>query len=204
MRHQQDRDIVIDHPASEASGLLAIRNRAVLKAQGWDDGYWTCSDEDPVEKALGAVGRNAETGEWELSRVAGARATTKKKTEDCEGMARRGDWIYVFGSHYGAKTGRLRPRRNFVARFNEARIDGKLDDVEIQVEIARGAFKLHRLLNDAFKGSGLAMIEHGAEEAKECIQKTRELLLCGGRRCDPVAAGVASEMDRPSLVTCEW
>jgi hypothetical protein len=172
-RDRQGNDIVIDHPASEASGLLAIRNRAVLEAQGWDDGYWTCSDEDPVERALGALGRNAATGEWEFCRVAGARGTTKKKTEDSEGMARRGDWVYLFGSHYGAKTGRLRPRRSFVARFNEARIEGKLDDAKIDVEIARGAFKLHRLLNDAFKESGLAMIEHGAEEATECIRKTR-------------------------------
>jgi hypothetical protein len=168
------RDVVIDHPASEASGLLAIQNRSMLQNQGWDSGYWTCSDEDPVERALGALGRSSATGEWEFCRVAGARATTKKKTEDCEGMARRGDWIYIFGSHYGAKTGRLRPRRSFVARFNEARIEGKLDGTKIKVEIARGAFKLHRLLNDAFKESGLAMIEHGAKEAKECIQKTRK------------------------------
>ncbi|HKV07645.1 MAG TPA: DUF3616 domain-containing protein [Thermoanaerobaculia bacterium] len=176
------RDVILDENASEASGLLAIENRAVLEAQGWRLGFWTCSDEGPVEKALRALGKREGSGEWELCRVAGARATVRKKTEDCEGIARQGKWVYVFGSHFGTKTGPLEPRRHFVARFNEAKIDGKLDDVEIPVEIAKGAFKLHRLINDALKASGLAIIETGAEEARQCIEKTRKAGKKKGKR----------------------
>lgn len=171
-------EIVIDRPASEASALLAIRNPAILEAHGWEAGFWTCSDEDPVEQALGALGRRISHEkayeEWELKRLSGAKATARKKTEDCEAMARQGDWVYIFGSHYGLKTGPLKPRRSFVARFNEARVKGSLDDTEIPVEIARGAFKIHRILNDALKASGLPMIEAGAEEASRCIADTRK------------------------------
>ena len=181
-------EIVIDRPASEASALLAIQNPSILEAHGWEAGFWTCSDEDPVERALGALGRRIshdnsghdksghdKSGEeWELKRLVGAKATTRKKTEDCEAMARQGDWVYIFGSHYGLKTGPLKPRRSFVARFNETRVKGSLDDAEIPVEIARGAFKIHRLLNDALKASGLQMIEAGAEEARRCIADTRK------------------------------
>ena len=176
------RDIIIDENASEASGLLAIENRAVLDAQGWSLGFWTCSDEGRVERALGALGKRKDSGDWELCRVAGAKATVRKKTEDCEGMARRGDWVYVFGSHFGTKTGPLEPRRHFTARFNEARIDGHLDEATIDVEIARGAFKLHRLINDALKESGIEVIEAGAEEARQCIEKTRKIGKKKGKR----------------------
>jgi hypothetical protein len=191
----REREIVIDRPANEASALLGIRNRSVLAAHGWSAGFWTCSDEDPVQKALGALGvrEGGSPEDWEFCRLAGARATTRKKTEDAEGMARHGDWVYIFGSHYGEKTGPLRPRRNFVARFNEARIDGRLDDVTIKVEIARGSFKLHRLINDALKGSGLELIEVGAEEARECIQRTREKGIKGKKKW----AGRIEEDDWP-------
>lgn len=184
-------EIVIDRPANEASALLSIHNRSVLAAHGWSAGFWTCSDEDPVQKALGALGRRGD--DWELCRLKGARATTRKKTEDAEGMARHGDWVYIFGSHFGEKTGPLRPRRNFVARFNEARIEGRLDDVTIKVEIARGSFKLHRLINDALKTSGLDLIEVGAEEARECIERTREKGIKGKKKW----AGRIEEDDWP-------
>lgn len=176
------KDVVIDEKASEASGLLAIENKAVLEAQGWSLGFWTCSDEGPVEEALGALGKRKDTGDWELCHVKGAKATVKKKTEDCEGMARLGDRVYIFGSHFGTKTGPLEPRRHFVARFNEAKIDGHLDEATIEVEIARGAFKLHRVINDALKESGLRIIETGAEEARQCIEKTRKIGKKKGKR----------------------
>ena len=63
-------------------------------------------------------------------------ATSKKKTEDCEAMARRGSWIYIFGSHFGSKSGPMESSRHFVARFDESRIQGSLDEAEIPIEIA--------------------------------------------------------------------
>lgn len=166
------REIVIHHPAAEASGLLDICNDSVLAAHGWSAGFWTCSDEAPVEQALGALGRKEGGEEWEHCRLAGAFATTHKKTEDCEAMARRGGWVYLFGSHFGDKPGPLRPRRHFVARFNEERLRGRLDEAPIEVEIARGTFKLHRVINDALRASGLPLIERGAAEARRCIEDT--------------------------------
>lgn len=167
-------EIVIDHPSGEASGLLTIENPSVLEAHGWDTGFWICGDEAPVDEALGALGRSGgllSRNGWEICHVPGAFATSKKKTEDCEAMARRGNWIYIFGSHFGTKAGPLESRRHFVARFDESRIQGSLDEAEIPIEIARGGFRLHRLINDAFEAAGVELIEQG-EEIRRCMKQT--------------------------------
>ena len=59
-------EIVIDHPAGEASGLLTIENTSVLEAHGWETGFWICGDEQPVDKALGALGRSGIPGNGRL------------------------------------------------------------------------------------------------------------------------------------------
>lgn len=165
------REIVIDHPANEASALLAIENRAVLAAHEWDLGFWTCADEDPVQEALGALGRPVDSpDDWEYCRLENVRATGSKKTEDSEAMARRGGMVYIFGSHFGPKPGPLRSRRQFVARFDESRLDGRLDEAPIEIEVARGRFKLHRLVNDALRDAGLDLIEQGKGEAKRYVR----------------------------------
>lgn len=174
------REIVLDEPASEASSLLAIRNSALLEAEGWDLAFWTCSDEDPVEEALGILARrrdrddNAPDGGWEHRRIKKVSLPVQRKTEDCEALARQGDWIYVVGSHYGAKGGRLEPGRHFIARFNEAQIAGKLKDTHLEIEIARGTFKLHRLLNDGFRSSGLQLLQRGKNEQKTLRRTLRK------------------------------
>ncbi len=168
------REIVIDCPANEASALLAIENRAVLDAHGWDLGFWTCADEDPIQEALGALGRSVGSDDWEYCRLANVRATGSQKTEDSEAMARRGGMVYVFGSHFGPKPGPLRSRRQFVARFDESGLQGRLDESPIALEVARGRFKLHRLVNDALSDAGLDLIGQGKQEAKCYVRDVRK------------------------------
>jgi hypothetical protein len=188
------REIVIDHPANEASGLLAIENRAVLEAHGWDLGFWTCADEDPIQEALGALGRPAGSPDgWEYCRLANVHATGSKKTEDAEAMARRGGIVYIFGSHFGPKPGPLRSRRQFVARFDESSLHGRLDETPIELEIARGRFKLHRLVNDALRDSGLELIGQGKKEAKRYVRDVLERGKDKGKRW----AARVDKHDRP-------
>lgn len=165
-------EIVIDQPASEASALLAIESPALLEAHGWELAFWSCSDEDRIEKALHALGKGRDG--WELVRPGKVRAEPKVRTEDAEAMARSGPWVYVFGSHFGTKSGPLEPTRHFIARFREDRLEGRLDDGGVDMEIAHGRFKLHRLLNDALRESGLALMEPGGEE-RRCIRETRKI-----------------------------
>lgn len=186
------QEIVVDQPASEASSLLAIGNRRVLDAQGWSHGFWTCGDENPVEKALGALGKSRESGAWEYCRVRGHATVRRGKTEDCESLARLGAQVYVFGSQFGSKDGPVEPRRQFVARFDEAALDGALDEIRVEVEIARGSFRLHRLLNDALVESGLALIPRGKHE-EACVQGARRK---GKKKGKKWAARLAKE-DRP-------
>lgn len=178
---QESNEIVIDRPAREASGLLAITHPEILQAHGWDFGFWTCSDEAAVEDSLSALGRSHETGAWEVVRPAKVKPNRKRRTEDCEALARRGDQIWLFGSQFGPKAGPLSPRRHFVARFDEATIAGRIDEAKIQLEIARGSFQLHRLLNDALSASELELLERGSREERECIQRTREKGLSKGK-----------------------
>jgi hypothetical protein len=186
------QEIVVDRPASEASGLLAIGNRRVLDAQGWSHGFWTCGDENPVEKALGALGRSRDSGAWEYCRVRGHATVRRGKTEDCESLARLGAQVYVFGSQFGSKDGPVEPRRQFVARFDEAVLDGPLDELRVEIEIARGSFRLHRLLNDALAASGLALIPRGPHE-EACVQGARRK---GKKKGKKWAARIA-KADRP-------
>jgi hypothetical protein len=165
------KEIVVDQPSSEASALLAIQSKALLKAHDWEMAFWSCSDEERIEKSLHALGKGRDG--WELVRPGKVRAAPKNLTEDAEAMARFGPWVYIFGSHFGTKSGPLEPTRHFIARFREDRIEGRLDEAEMDLEIARGRFKLHRLLNDALRESGLELMEPGDEEQR-CIRETRK------------------------------
>ena len=166
------KEIVVDQPSSEASALLAIENRGVLDAQGWEMAFWSCSDEERIEKSLHALGKGRDG--WELVKPGKVRTDPEVRTEDAEAMARFGPYVYVFGSHFGTKSGPLEPTRHFIARFREDRLQGRLDECEIEMEIARGRFKLHRLLNDALRESGIALMETGDEE-RRCIRETRKM-----------------------------
>jgi len=169
------REIVIDHPHNEASALLPIANRALLAARGWTKGFWTVSDERPAHEAVAALGLS-HSGEWE---VAPFRATcigdpSGRKTEDCETLARAGGWIYVFGSHFGPKEGPLSPTRHFVARFNEALVNGERKKLRGEMEVVRKPFRLHRLINDALRASGIELLEVGDTGREKFIGAARK------------------------------
>lgn len=168
------KEIAIDHPASEGSGLLAVTSPSILEAHGWDLAFWTCSDEASVEGSLAALGRRRDTGAWEAVYPAKVKPSRKRKTEDCEAIARRGDQIWLFGSLFGSKSGPLSPHRQFVARFDEATIAGRIDEAKIKLEVIRGSFRLHRLLNDAMISRGLELMERGPHEEHRLIRRARK------------------------------
>ena len=189
----EQQEIIIDRPAREGSGLLAVIHPEILQAHGWDLAFWTCSDEAAVEDSLGALGRSRKTGEWDVVRPAKVRPDRKRRTEDCEALARRGDQVWLFGSQFGPKAGPLSPRRHFVARFDEATIAGRIDEAKIDLEVARGSFQLHRLLNDALSASGLELIERGSSEERDCIERARRK----GKKKDKTWAQRIHPDDRP-------
>lgn len=153
----------IDHPHDEASALLGFQGGALLRALGWDLGFWIVSDEREGPSSIAALGRRG--AEWQVLPLR-ARARGKgasKRTEDAETLARAGSWIYAFGSQFGAKDGPLEPARHFVARFNEALVVARGDRLTADVEVARRPFLLHRLVNDALRAAGLELLEPDAE-----------------------------------------
>lgn len=156
-------EIVVPHRRNEASGLLGIQNRAVLRGLGWELGFWIVSDERPAEEALAALGRDPG-GAWRVvpleARARGAGG--RKRTEDAETLARAGSWVYVFGSQFGSKDGALEPKRHFVARFNEALVRTRRKGLRSDVELRRRPFLLHALVNGALRDAGIRVHRAGS------------------------------------------
>ena len=184
-------DLDLDH--AEASALLRCESRAVLDAHGFDIGFWTCMDEGPVEDCVALIGHRAgkklDRG-WKVKPLRADRAGDAKKTDDAEAMARFDGWVYVFGSHFGSKKGPLSRKRAFVSRFREAGLDARVGDGATAMEIARRPFRLHRVINDGLRASGIEPIPLGPKVRERYIHATMHACLDADR---PFAADVRVE-----------
>ncbi|NUT36391.1 MAG: hypothetical protein HOV79_25325 [Hamadaea sp.] len=131
---------------NEASDLLPVQDPALLRELGARAAYWTVLDEGPIEDCLAllSVGedRNGHHG-WRARHAPADAGASTGKTEDGEALARHDGWVYVIGSHFGSKSGPLRPKRAFVARFRES--------ARPRLEIVRHRFALHRVVNEALR-----------------------------------------------------
>ena len=158
--------VSLETDSGEASDLLAVEGEEGLRRLGWDSAFWTVLDEAPVERAIALVGHDRDaapsTG-WELRHLGAKLDGRKASTGDAEACARHGGFIYVFGSHFGAKEGPLERERAFVARFREAELERVASGKKIRVEMIRDQFLLHRVLNDALDEVGPTLLELGPE-----------------------------------------
>jgi hypothetical protein len=191
----------LDLYPNEASGLLIIENDELLGTHGWDMAFWVVLDEGSVDHCVALVGhrRDAPGSDlddgWEIERLHAAPrfAGEAKKTEDCEALARKDGRVYVFGSHFGSKSGPLEPKRGFVARFREADVLHATEDPAAEIEISRPAFLLHRLLNDAFLEHGVDLVPIGDGCRKSFITETVRIGEKKGKRW----SGLVREGDWP-------
>src|SRR5512134_3080784 len=163
----------IEHPQNEASGLLGIQSRAVLRELGWERGFWIVSDEQDASRAVAALGRGGD-GSWAVVPLRARGPAPRKRTEDAETLARAGSWVYVVGSQYAAKEGPLEPRRHFVARFDEALVEARGGAMRARVEVARRPFLLHRLVNDALARFRVKVLGAGSAVHAEYVEPVRK------------------------------
>jgi hypothetical protein len=162
------------HP-NEASGLLTVENEPLLEAHGWEFALWAVLDEGRIEDCVAIIGhrRGADISEgWEIDRLHAVPAGEDAKTEDAEALARWDGWVYMFGSHFGSKSGPLQPKRGFVARFREADVGHATEDPAMEMEVSRRSFALHRLINDALKAEGPGLIPLGPQSYEALIEGT--------------------------------
>ncbi len=124
---------------NEASDLLRVEEQSLLAELSADSAFWTVLDEGPVEKCLALLVHGPDG--WSARHVAAEAGAHDGRTEDAEALARHDGWVYVVGSHFGAKKGPLQPKRAFVARFRES--------ASPRLQIVRHRFALHRAVNDA-------------------------------------------------------
>jgi len=166
------------HP-NEASGLMDIGDRVLLREHGWDLGFWAVLDEGEIEDCIAAIGHREGEPEdegWEIERLHAEVTGDGGKTEDAEAITRddRTGSVYILGSHFGSKSGPLQPKRGFVARFRESDVGHVTEDPAMQLEVSRRSFALHRLINDALKESGPDLIPLGKQSHKALIAATIE------------------------------
>lgn len=154
---------------AEASAIERA-GRGALVPSHWEEAYWVAMDEPRMEDAMLLVGRAG--AQWEIRPVPVAVQGGKpKKTTDCEALARRGDFVYVFGSRFGKKAGPLGKDRQFTARFLDP-LDGGAEPIggALSVELVRDDFLLHRAINDALSGGNIPLIPRRLGEETAYIQ----------------------------------
>ena len=165
-------DPIPGRPSHEGSSLLRVENATLLQANGWKRAFWVAFDEGGDGSPLGLLGQKNDGGKWELREVPLTEQAGEPKIDDTEALARKGDFIYLIGSNFGKKKGKLDAARQFVARFRE--IDVRDTSPEIDLEVRRDDFELHRLLNDALAQWNVDLIDRGPKEEEEYIKKTRD------------------------------
>lgn len=166
------------HP-NEASDLLPLESKRILKAQGWDRAFWSVLDEGAVEDSIAVIGHRegAEHDEdsWETARPRfRVNKRERGKTEDAEACARHDGWIYVVGSHYGAKAGPLEKKRAFLARFREEDVESPLGEAQPAMEVAMNRFRLHRAVNDSLAAFGPPLLGPGPGVRESFITGARK------------------------------
>lgn len=178
--------------SGEASDLLAVEGEEGLRRLGWDSAFWTVVDEAPVERAVALVGHDrdaAPSAGWELRHLDAKLDGREASTGDAEACARHGGFVYVFGSHFGAKDGPLERERAFIARFRESELDRVASGKKIRMELIRDQFLLHRVLNDALNEVGPTLLELTAEIERtfvgEPLERGRKKGKAWARRLHP-------------------
>jgi hypothetical protein len=177
--------IRISEASAESSALARCTDRAALDAHGFSEAFWSVLDEGPVEQNLVLIGRKSvDSKRWHARRIAASASAHGGRTDDSEALSRYGKHIYVIGSHFGSKTGLLKPKRSFVARFS----DEVASVSNPQVEVWRSPFKLHRIINDALRDSATELrvaerarrayvsstLERGRKENKAWVHNLRD------------------------------
>ncbi len=190
--HQLDLNL----QPNEASGLLTLENDALLETHGWEFAFWAVLDEGRVEDCVAVVGHERGTPineGWQIERLNARLKNDPGKTEDAESVARYGGRVYVFGSHFGSKDGPLQPKRGFVARFRESDVEHVTGEAAVEMEISRKSFAIHRIVNDALKAGGPALVPLGQRSEEAFIGKTIER----GEDKGKAWAGLVREGDYP-------
>src|SRR5215207_6942475 len=169
-------EVSLNLPPNEASGLLATESNALLNAHGWDCLLWTVLGEGEIQECIALLGheRGANISEgWQTELLDARLKDDGVETEDPEAIARYDGWVYIFGSHFGSKSGLLESKRGFVARFREADVTHVRNGPPVDIEVFRKSFVLHRLINDALNAHGQATISLAQEGYELYIEETR-------------------------------
>ena len=141
-----------------------------------DCALWTKLGEGEIQECIALLGhkRGANMSEgWQRVLLDAQLKDDDVKTEDPETIARYDGWVYIFGSHFGSKSGPLEPKRGFVARFREADVTHMRNGPPVYIEVFRKSFVLHRLINDGLNAHGCATVSLAHEGYKVFIEKTR-------------------------------
>lgn len=155
-----------------------VDNDQLLADRGWDLAFWVCLDDVPVHDCFAIVGHrwgNRLDDGWEIDRLEPTSRGVDGATEDAEAMARWGDRLFVFGSHFGSKDGPLQPERAFIGQLRESEVHWNEDGDPVgELQVRRNALALHRLVNDGLADAGIDLVELGPAARVAFIDGTRD------------------------------
>ena len=153
----------LDLAPNEASGLLRVRDQALLDHFGLDLAFWSVLDEVDVAECIVLVGHRS--GEplndgWSPQRLRAERRGSGGSAKDAEAVTFWDGHVYVVGSHHGGKDGPIRREEQWVARFDESAVvhDEAAGIPGATLVVVDTAFRLHRLLNDALRHCGIDLV----------------------------------------------
>lgn len=163
---------------NEASDLTRVTSKDLLKANGWDLGYFIFLDEGHLDDAVGLLGhrRGAKLEEgWEHQPIEVDCGADACKTDDSEASATHDGYTYVVASHYGKKAGPLQVSRQWVARFRQDEVVDGAANGGVEMKVMRDKFKLHRLINDALAKSDVELIRPDKRMQKAFVERARKI-----------------------------
>jgi hypothetical protein len=151
---------------NEASGLETFYNQRVLADHEWDVAFWAVLDDVAVGDAIGVIGhRHGEplNRGWVAERLHTTTPDGVGKTEDAEAISHHQGWVYIFGSHFGKKTGPLQRKRQFISRFREEGVVEAFGGQPVELEVRRTGLHdgLHRVINDALAERDVELLAPG-------------------------------------------
>lgn len=164
------------HP-NEASGLLDVADAALLDNFGWDRAFWSVLDETDVRDCIVLIGHRRDAGldeGWSAQRLKVRRMGDADEASDAEAVARWDGWVYVFGSHHGGKSGPIRRKEQWIARFREDRVAEEIagDGEGVSLTVLDTGFRLHRLVNDALADCDVDVLPMTKKMRKAFVKPT--------------------------------
>lgn len=138
------RRVQLDSAFTEASALLSVQSPGLLTRLGTEEAWWIVHDEAGLANMVSIVFKtksgDTDAGHrWSIAPATILAADDGALVTDAEALANADGMVFVVGSAFVNRRGRLDTRRSFLARFVEADVEigsGEILSGEVTVAVS--------------------------------------------------------------------